>query len=90
MTRQDIEAEIRRQAERLLSQQRTPKAVKIGRIQTEVLTRAGVTGTVTVPVRTPSSRLPLVLALGPVDLAGCLRVVDAEGATAYESLAAPR
>ena len=90
MTRQDIEAEIRRQAERLLSQQRQPTAVKIGRIQSDVLAQAGVTSPIIVPVQPPALPGPLVLALTPVELAGCLRVVDANGWTAYEALAAPR
>jgi hypothetical protein len=98
MTRQDIDAEIRRQAERLLSQQRVPTAVKIGRIQNAVLTQAGVTGTVTVPVQATSGRgspmfplapRPLTLALKLIDQAGCLRVIDAQGLTAYENFVAP-
>jgi hypothetical protein len=98
MTRQDIDAEVRRQAERLLSQQRVPTAVKIGRVQNDVLTQAGVTGTITVPVQATSGRggakLPLAprsltLALRLVDQAGCLRVIDTQGLTAYEHFVAP-
>jgi hypothetical protein len=95
MTRQDIDAEVKRQSERLLSQERTPTAVKVGRIQNQVLAQAGVTDTLTITMRatafqadgapaSPAQPTPLVLALRRVDQAGCLRVVDERGLTAYE------
>ena len=69
MTRQDIDAEVRRQSERLLSQDRKPTAVKVGRIQNQVLAQAGVTETLTVTMRASAFQ-----ADGPQEtLAGLLR-----------------